>query len=213
MGHKVHPLAMRLPLTRDWRSRWYAEKGDYKKLLLQDIKLREFIMTKLRPAGVCRVDIERSLNALSINVFVAKPGMVIGRGGAGLEDLRTALEREAGQKLRLDIEEVRNPDLNAYLVGRNIADQVEKRLPARRVINQAMERVMRSGAKGVKIIIAGRIGGSEISRREKVSSGTIPLATLRAPIDFASVAAKTATAGVTGIKVWIYADKKEEELG
>ncbi len=213
MGNKIHPVGLRLPLTRDWRSRWFAERGDYRKLLLQDLKLRELIMGKLRPAGVSRVDIERSLNALSVKIHVAKPGLVIGRGGAGLEDLRKLLEKETGQKLKLDIEEVRQPDLNAYLVARNIADQIERRMPTKRIMNQAMERTIRSGAKGVKILVAGRIGGAEISRREKVQWGTIPMATLRANIDFASVPAKTATAGVTGVKVWIYADKKEEELG
>lgn len=213
MGNKIHPTGMRLSLTRDWHSRWYAESKDYSRLLLQDLKLRSLIMKKLKPAGVSRVDIERSLNALSIKVFVAKPGMVIGRGGVGLEDLRATLEKEAGQKLRLDIEEVRNPDLNAYLVARNLADQIEKRMPVKRIMNQAMERVIRSGAKGVKILVSGRIGGAEISRREKVQWGTIPMQTLRATIDFASVAAKTPTAGVTGVKVWIYAEAKKEELG
>lgn len=213
MGNKIHPIGFRLPLTRDWNSKWFAEGRDYSKLLLQDLALRALIMKKLRSAGVCRVDIERSLNALRIKVSVAKPGLVIGRGGAGLEDLRVQLEKEAGQKLRLDIEEVRNPDLNAYLVARNLADQIEKRMPVKRIMNQSMERVVRSGAKGVKIVVSGRIGGAEISRRERVQWGTIPMQTLRAKIDFASVAARTATAGVTGVKVWIYADKKTEELG
>lgn len=213
MGNKIHPVGFRLPLTRDWHSKWFAEGRDYSRLLLQDLKLRSFIMKRLKPAGVCRVDIERSLNALRIKISVARPGLVIGRGGAGLEELRVLLEKEAGQKLGLDIEEVRNPDLNAYLVARNLADQIEKRMPVKRVMNQSMERVVRSGAKGVKIIVAGRIGGAEISRRERVQWGTIPMQTLRARIDFASVAAKTATAGVTGIKVWIYADVKTEELG
>jgi len=213
MGHKIHPIGMRLEITRDWRSRWYAEGEDYKKNLLQDLKIRNFIMAKLKPAGVSRVDIERSLNALAIKIFVSKPGMVIGRGGSGLEELRATLEKETGQKLKLDIEEVRNPDLNAYLVARNLADQIEKRMPVKRIMNQAMERVIRSGAKGVKILVAGRIGGAEISRREKVQWGTIPMGTLRAAIDFASVPAKTPTAGVTGVKVWIYAEAKKEELG
>lgn len=213
MGNKIHPIGMRLELTRDWRSRWYAEGADYRKNLLEDLKIRKFIMTKLKPAGVCRVDIERSLNALSLKIFVSKPGMVIGRGGSGLDELRQVLEKETGQKLKLDIEEVRNPDLNAFLVARNLADQIEKRMPVKRIMNQAMERVIRSGAKGVKILVAGRIGGAEISRREKVQWGTIPMATLRAPIDYASVAAKTPTAGVTGVKVWIYAETKKEELG
>jgi small subunit ribosomal protein S3 len=213
VGQKIHPLGMRLGLTRDWRSRWYADDKSYKGLLLQDIKLRDLIMKRLKQAGVSRVDIERSLNALAIKIHVSKPGLVIGRGGSGLEELRQVLEKEAGQKMRLDIEEVRHPDLNAYLVGRALADQIERRMPVRRIMNQTMERVIRAGAKGVKIIVSGRIGGSEISRREKVQWGTIPMGTLRANIDYASVPAKTATAGVTGVKVWIYAEEKKEELG
>ena len=213
MGQKIHPIGMRLPLTRDWRSLWFADNKNYKTFLLQDIKLRDLLMEKLKPAGVSRVDIERSLNALAIKITVSKPGLVIGRGGSGLEDLRIFLEKEAGQKIKLDIEEVRQPDLNAYLVARNLADQIERRMPVKRIINQAMDRVMRSGAKGVKILVAGRIGGAEISRREKVQTGSIPMGTLRANIDFASVAAKTATAGVTGVKVWIYADKTNNKDG
>ncbi len=215
MGQKVNPIGMRLPLTRDWTSRWYADDKTYKQLLLQDLKLRELIMNKLRPAGCSRVDIERSLNQLAVKVYVSKPGLVIGRGGSGLDELRRMIEKETKQKVKLDIEEVRNPDLNAYLVGRNLADQIERRMPVKRIMNQAMERVQRAGAKGVKIMVSGRIGGAEISRREKVQWGTIPMQTLRANIDYASVPAKTATAGVTGVKVWIYAEKRSnrEDLG
>ena len=172
MGQKVNPTGMRLPLTRDWRSRWFAESKDYKALLLQDIKLRNLLMEKLKPAGVSRVDIERSLNALAIKVRVAKPGLVIGRGGVGIDELRQTVEKVAGQKVKLDIEEVRYPDLNSYLVARNIADQIERRMPVKRIMNQSMDRVMRSGAKGVKIQVGGRIGASEISRREKVQTGS-----------------------------------------
>jgi small subunit ribosomal protein S3 len=213
MGNKVHPIGLRLPLTKAWQSRWYAEGPTYRKQLLQDLHLRELIMARLRPAGVSRVEIERSMNAIRVAVYVAKPGLVIGRGGSGLDELRQVLEREVGAKIRLDIEEIRHPDLNAYLVGRSVADQIEKRLPVKRVMNQTMDRVIRSGAKGVKIIVSGRIGGAEISRREKVQWGTIPMATLRANIDYASVAARTATAGVTGVKVWIFAEARSEELG
>jgi len=213
MGQKIHPIGMRLSLTRNWLSRWYADDKTYKILLLQDLKLRDMIMKKLKPAGVSRVDIERSLNALSIRISVSKPGLVIGRGGVGLDDLRKVLEKEAGQKIKLDIEEVRQPDLNAYLVARNVADQIERRMPVRRIMNQTIDRVQRAGAMGVKVMVSGRIGGAEISRREKMQWGTIPMATLRANIDYASVPAKTATAGVTGVKVWIYAEPKKEELG
>lgn len=213
MGQKIHPIGMRLPLTRDWRSRWYAAGDTYKKLLLQDIHLRELIMNRLKNAGVSRVDIERSFNSLAIRIFVSKPGLVIGRGGSGLEELRNVLEKEAEQKIKLDIEEVRHPDLNAYLVARGLADQIERRMPVKRIMNQAADRVERSGAKGVKIIVSGRIGGAEISRREKVQRGSIPMSTLRAYIDYASVPAKTATAGVTGVKVWIFAEKQDRREG
>jgi small subunit ribosomal protein S3 len=213
MGQKIHPIGMRLPLTRDWRSRWFADNKTYKTLLLQDLKLRDLIMNRLRNAGVSRVDIERSLNALAIRIFVSKPGLVIGRGGSGLEELRNLIEKVADQKVKLDIEEIRHPDLNAYLVARNLADQIERRMPVKRIMNQAADRVERAGAKGIKILISGRIGGAEISRREKTQRGSIPMSTLRANIDYASVPAKTATAGVTGIKVWIYADREDRREG
>jgi small subunit ribosomal protein S3 len=213
MGQKIHPIGMRLPLTRDWRSRWYADDKTYKTLLLQDLKLRDLIMTRLRNAGVSRVDIERSLNALAIRISVSKPGLVIGRGGSGLDELRNILEKQAGQKIKLDIEEVRRPDLNAYLVARGLADQIERRMPVKRIMNQAADRVTRAGAKGVKIMVSGRIGGAEISRREKVQTGSIPMSTLRANVDYAAVPAKTATAGVTGVKVWIYADREDRREG
>src|SRR2546429_9254221 len=213
MGQKIHPVGLRLPLTRDWRSRWYAADKTYKTLLLQDLKLRDLIMTRLKNAGVSRVDIERSLNALAIRISVSKPGLVIGRGGSGLEELRNIVEKEAGQKIKPDIEEIRHPDLNASLVARNLADQIERRMPVKRIMNQAADRVTRSGAKGVKIMVSGRIGGSEISRREKVQQGSIPMSLLRANIDYASAPAKTATAGVTGIKVWIYADREDRREG
>lgn len=204
MGQKVHPKAFRLRTTAEWDSHWFADKGRYRENLTQDTKIRNFIMDKLKNAGVSRVVVERSINKINIIIHVARPGMVIGRSGAGVEELRKTIESLVGQKISLNIEEVKNPDLAAYLVATWIASQIEKRFPVKKVMAQSVGRVMRSGAQGVKIICAGRIGGREIARREKLTEGSVPLHTLRANIDFAKVPAKTATAGVIGVKVWIY---------
>ena len=167
-------------------------------------------MEKLKPSGVSRVVIERSINKINVTIFVSRPGMVIGRSGAGIEELRKSLEKIVDQKISINVEEIKRPDLSAYLVGRGIADQIEKRFPVKRAMAQAADRVMRSGAKGVKIVCAGRLGGADIARSEKKVIGSIPLHTLRADIDFASVPAKTLTAGVVGVKVWIYKPEKGE---
>jgi small subunit ribosomal protein S3 len=210
MGQKVNPRAARLALTRDWSSRWFVSSDKkYRELLLEDVRIRSLIMEKLRVAGVSRVIIERSLGKITVTVQVARPGMVIGRGGAGVEELRKLIEKHTGHKISLNIEEVKRLDQNAQLVATNMAEQIEKRLPVKKIMNQTADRVMRAGALGIKIICSGRIGGSEIARREKVVRGSIPSSTLRADIDFAKVDAKTATAGVVGVKVWIH--KKEEK--
>jgi small subunit ribosomal protein S3 len=211
MGQKVNPITFRLSLNKDWSSRWFAGKNRYKNLLAQDIKIRSFVMEKLKAAGVSRVVIERSINKINIAVFVSRPGMVIGRSGAGIEELRKAIEELIDQKVSINVEEIKRPDLNAYLVARNLADQIEKRMPVKRIMAQASDRVMRSGARGVKIIVSGRLGGSEIARFEKRIVGSIPLHTLRADIDYAAVPAKTLTSGVTGVKVWIYKPEKKED--
>lgn len=211
MGQKVNPRAFRLADNRDWNSRWIAVGGRYKNLLQDDLKIREMVMEKLRAAGISRVVIERSLNKLDVKVFVSRPGMVIGRSGQGVEDLKKRIEQLINQKVSLSVEEIKRPDLDAYLVGRGVADQIEKRMNPKRAIRAASDRVMRSGAKGVKILVSGRLGGAEIARREKISIGSIPLHTLRADIDFAVVPAKTATAGVVGVKVWIYREKAKKE--
>ncbi|MDP2671827.1 MAG: 30S ribosomal protein S3 [bacterium] len=211
MGQKVNPTAFRLPINKDWNSRWITTGTRYKNLLQDDLKIRELITKKLRPAGISRVLIERSLNKLDVTVFVSRPGMVIGRSGQGVEELKRQLEALIDQKVTLNVEEIKRPDLDAFLVGRSIADQIEKRMHPKRVIANAAERVMRSGAKGVKILVSGRLGGAEIARREKIAIGSIPLHTLRANINFATVPAKTATAGVVGVKVWIYREKEEKE--
>ncbi len=204
MGQKVNPIAFRLSLNKDWSSRWFATKGRYKELLADDIKIRSYIMEKLKPSGISRVMIERSINKLNINLFVSRPGMVIGRSGSGIEELRKNLEKMLNQKVSINVEEIKRPDLNAYLVARNIADQIERRMGVKRLMIQSCDRVMRSGARGVKIICSGRLGGAEIARYEKRSIGSIPLHTLRANIDYAAVPAKTLTAGITGVKVWIF---------
>ncbi|MCL5411500.1 MAG: 30S ribosomal protein S3 [Patescibacteria group bacterium] len=204
MGQKVNPIAFRLGLNTKWASRWFeGSDKKYKEFLHQDLKLRGMVMRKLRNAGVSKVVIERSINKLSVTVHVSRPGMVIGRAGTGLEELRKSLEALAGQPVKLNVEEIKKPELDAYLVGRSVADQIEKRMSVRRILAQTVDKVMTAGAKGVKIIVSGRINGAEIARHEKNVAGTIPLHTLRADIDFAAVDAKTATAGVVGVKVWI----------
>lgn len=203
MGQKVNPISFRLGQTgSDWDSRWFASDAKYKVFLRQDIKIREFLLKRLKSAGINRVEIERSINKLVVIVNVSRPGLVIGRGGSGLEELKKQLERLAQDKVDLRVEEVRVPDLSAYLVAQSVADQLVKRLPAKRVMNRTAERVMSAGAKGVKILLAGRIGGAEIARKEKVVKGTLPLHTLRANIDFAKVDAITIS-GIVGVKVWI----------
>ncbi|HEX7456282.1 MAG TPA: 30S ribosomal protein S3 [Candidatus Nanoarchaeia archaeon] len=212
MGQKVNPTVARLALTHNWSSRWIvSDDKKYKEFLLEDVKIRRLVMDKLKAAGVSRVVIERPAGKIKINVHVARPGMVIGRGGAGVEELRRAIEEKIGQKTSLNVEEIKKPDLDAYLVARGISDQIEKRFPVKRAMLQAAERVMRGGATGVKIISSGRIGGREIARKEKLTRGSIPTSTLRANIDFAKVDAKTATAGVLGVKVWIH--KSQEKFG
>jgi len=209
MGKKVNPIAARLPLTKQWSSRWFVSGDDkYRTLLLEDVKIRRMVMGRLKSAGISQVNIERSSGKITVIVKVSRPGMVIGRGGTGVEELRKVIEKEIGQKVSLNVEEIKNPDLDAHLVATNISDQIERRYPVKRAMLQSVDRVMRSGALGVKIMCAGRLGGAEIARKQKASSGSIPTSTLRANIDFAKVSAKTATAGVVGVKVWIH--KKQE---
>lgn len=204
MGQKVNPTAFRLTLKKDWQSRWFAENKKYREYLLTDIKIREEVMKRLANAGISTLSIERRGNQVAITVYVSRPGVVIGRAGSGVEELKKYLENKIGSRVKLEVKEIKSPDLEAYLVAKNIASQIERRYPPKRAMHQTIERVMRAGAKGVKIIVSGRIGGAEIARREKAVWGTIPLSSLRANIDFAKVDAKTATAGVLGVKVWIY---------
>lgn len=209
MGQKINPQILRLGVLNTWGSRWFAEKG-YKETLLEDYVLRKVLMERLKQAGVARIEIERSINSLKIIAYVSRPGMVIGRAGTGLEELKKFLLQTIRQKrktkltskLDIRIEPIKEPNLDAYLVARNIADQLTKRLPYKRIIGQAAERVMGAGAKGVRIFISGRIAGAEIGRREKVQRGTVPLSTIRENIQFASVPSLTKK-GYIGVKVWI----------
>ncbi len=213
MGQKVNPIGFRMGHTATWQSRWFAGSGKYHQFLGEDIKIRETLMKKLRPAGVIKVEIERASNKVKVIIYVARPGILIGRGGTGLIELKKFLMKELNMKDEKGLEiapmDIKAPDLSAYLVAQNIAEQLVKRLPAQRVMNQTLERVMRSGAKGVRVVIAGRIGGAEIARREWKAAGTMPLHTLRQDIDFASVPALTKS-GYVGVKVWI--NKGEGEV-
>jgi small subunit ribosomal protein S3 len=214
MGQKVNPVAYRLPLspTETWKSRWFTTNpGRYREYLMLDVKLRKALMKKLAIASVARVEIERSLKSIRIIIYVTRPGVVIGRGGSGLEDLKKYIYEvlnysendKKSPKIDLQVEEIKGPDLNAYLVASRIADQLIKRLPARRVVKKTMERTMQARALGIKIVLAGRIGGAEISRKELYQMGSVPLQTLRADIDYAQVPALTRS-GYIGVKVWIH---------
>jgi small subunit ribosomal protein S3 len=216
MGQKVNPKVLRLGTVYNWSSRWFADKK-YKENLLEDLKVRTAFMERLKNAGVSRIDIERSINSVKVTVYVARPGMVIGRGGSGLEILKDFLHKvlnikttsdavktnsKQAPKIDIRIEQVKEPNLDAYLVAKNISDQLIKRVPHRRVMTQALEKVMGSGAKGVRIVLSGRVGGAEIGRTEKMHVGTVPLSTIRENINFSSIPALTKK-GYIGVKVWI----------
>lgn len=215
MGQKVNPHGYRLGVVYNSSSRWYAGTRDYSNLVLQDIKIKDFVFDRLKLAGVVSVNVERSINVIKITIEAGRPGVVIGRGGANLELLKKELEsflKKIGAptslKFQLDVKEVKNPDLSAKLVAERIVEQLIKRYPHRRAITQAQERVMAAGARGVKIQLSGRIGGAEIGRSEKYAVGSIPTQTLRADIDYAEIPALTRS-GYVGIKVWIYKGEAE----
>lgn len=217
MGQKVNPIGMRIGIIRDWESKWYADK-DYAVLLHEDIKVREYIAKRLNDASVSKVEIERAPNRINVSVHTAKPGMVIGKGGTEVEALRKALNQLTGKRVHINIIEIKRADLDAKLVAENIARQLENRVSFRRAQKQAIQRTMRSGAKGIKTQVSGRLGGADIARAEHYSEGTVPLHTLRADIDYAHAEADT-TYGKLGVKVWIYrgevlpTKKKSEEGG
>lgn len=202
MGQKVNPHGIRLGIVKNWDAKWYADK-DFADNLHEDIKIRDYLKKSLMQAGVSRIETERSKNRLKITIHTAKPGMVIGRGGAGIEQIRTGLKGYTTKRVDINISEVKQPDLDATLVAENIAQQLERRIAFRRAMKQAVGRTMRLGAKGIKIACAGRLGGAEIARKEAYREGSIPLHTLRADIDYGTAEAHT-TYGRIGIKVWIF---------
>lgn len=205
MGQKVNPISMRVQLTKDWKSRWFAQnKKDFATWLDNDIKIRKLIEKKFEQRAVIdRIDIERNANQTIITIYVAKAGIVIGRGGAGVQELRKEIEKIVGGPVRINVEEVKRPELAAKIVAENIARQLERRINFRRAMKMAAQNVMSAGAKGVRIEVAGRLNGAEMSRREKLIEGSVPLHTMRADISYHLAVAKT-PAGVIGIKVWIY---------
>lgn len=202
MGHKVHPYGFRIGIIRDWRARWYDEKH-YAELVHEDVDIRRLILTSYREAGISQIEIERKANEVTVTVNTARPGVVIGRGGQRVDELRGILEKRTGKKVRLNIQEIREPELDAALVAQNIAEQLRRRISYRRVVKQSISRTMMRGAKGVKIRVAGRLGGAEIARQEVAHDGSVPLHTLRADIDYGFAESRTAM-GLIGVKVWIY---------
>ena len=207
MGHKTHPIGFRLGIVKDWQTHWYAPKGkNYRDLVLEDMRIRENINAEYKGfsnAGIARIEIDRGTQDIVVNVHSARPGILIGRDGERVKRLRSRLEGVTSRRIQLNILEISQPELNSYLVGRNIADQLERRVSYRRAMRQAAQRAMQAGAQGIKIIIKGRITGAEIARREKLMEGRVPLHTLRADIDY-SIAEAHTMMGLIGVKVWIY---------
>ena len=204
MGQKVNPHGARVGVIFDWSTRWFSEKKDFANHLVEDHKLREMLKEKYYATGISRIDIERSDDArMTVNIFTGKPGMIIGRGGKGIEDLKAEVEKAVGHPVNVNVMDVKSPDTDAQLVAENIAQQLEKRISFRRAMKQCIQRSMKAGAKGIKTSIAGRLGGADIARTEHYHEGSIPLQTLRANIDYGFAEAKT-TYGRLGIKVWIY---------
>jgi len=203
VGQKVNPHGLRVGIIKDWDARWYASKKEFADNLIEDVKLREMLKKKLYHAGVSKIEIERAANRVKINVYTAKPGIVIGKGGTGADVLKKEIENFTKKTTILNIVEIKSPDMDAQLVAENIAAQLERRISFRRAMKQAMQRTMRAGAKGIKTMVSGRLGGADIARSEGYHEGTIPLQTLRADIDYGFAEADT-TFGKIGVKVWIY---------
>jgi small subunit ribosomal protein S3 len=219
LGNKTHPVGFRLGVIKPWQSVWFASKGPaYAKILRQDIAIRSAISRNFQDASIARVEIERNSVDLTVSIHTARPGVVIGKGGQRVEDLKKLLEKVGGQKPKINVQEVRQPELEAPLVARSIAEQIERRIAFRRAMRQAMNRTMMSGAQGIKVLASGRLGGAEIARKERAMEGRVPLHTLRADIDYGFAEARTAM-GRIGIKVWIFKGEilpdlvvEEEEL-
>lgn len=204
MGQKVNPISYRLQVNKDWRSKWFVDKRDYAKYLASDLAVRKLIQNKVGSRGaINRIEIARTANLVTVTINTAKAGVVIGRGGQGVQELKDAIDKIYGIPSRVNIEEIKKPEMYAKLVAENIAFQLERRMSFRRAIKSSAANTMRSGAKGIRIQVAGRLNGAEMSRTEKEVQGSVPLHTIRADIDYAGVTAKTA-AGIIGVKVWIY---------
>ena len=204
MGHKVHPFGFRLGYIRDWQTHWFADRPEqYRTNLLEDLRIRDHIVNKHRDAAVARVELERKSSEVRALIHTARPGVVIGRGGQRVEELRKELEDMTGKRVRVDINEIRQPELEATLVAQSIADQIQRQVSFRRATRQAVQRSMQAGAQGIRVAVSGRLGGAEIARREKAMDGRVPLHTLRADIDFGQAEARTQM-GQIGVKVWVY---------
>ena len=203
MGQKVNPHGARVGVIFDWSTRWFAEKKDFANHLVEDYKLREMLKNKFYSTGISRIDIERNDARMTVNIFTGKPGMIIGRGGKGIEELKAEVEKFLGHPCNINVMEIKSPDTDAQLVAENIAQQLEKRIAFRRAMKQSMQRSMRAGAKGMKCSVSGRLNGADIARTEHYHEGSIPLQTLRADIDYGFAEAKT-TYGRLGVKVWVY---------
>src|SRR5881397_2745456 len=203
MGQKTHPVGFRLGFTKTWNAKWYANRKNYPGLLKEDITIRDTIRARLRDAAIARIDIERSTNQVTVTIQTAKPGVVIGKGGAKVEELRQVLGKTTGKMVKVNIFEIRYPELDANLIAENVAQQLERRVSFRKVLKQTVSRSMKAGAKGVRVAVAGRLGGAEMSRREWEREGRVPLHSLRADIEFGRAIAKT-TFGTIGVKAWVY---------
>ncbi len=203
MGQKVSPHGLRVGIIKDWSSTWYANKKEYSDNLVEDYEIRKYLKDLLKPAGIDKINISRKGNKVLVDIYTAKPGMIIGKGGAAIEELKAKLNKMVGKDVSLNIVEIKDVDMVAQLVAENIALQLEKRMSFRRAMKQAMQKTMKAGALGIKTAVSGRLGGAEIARTEHYSEGTIPLQTLRADIDYGFAEAKT-TYGIIGVKVWIY---------
>ena len=203
MGQKVNPNGFRVGVIRDWDSKWYADKKTFNEFLVEDYRIREFVKKKLFVSGISKIEIERAASKIKVSVHTAKPGMVIGRGGSGVEELRIDIEKMTKKSVVINVEEIKSPELDAQLVAENIASQLERRVTFRRAMKQAIQRTMRFGAQGIKTQVSGRLGGADMARTEGYNEGTIPLQTIRADIDYGFAEANT-TYGKLGVKVWLY---------
>jgi small subunit ribosomal protein S3 len=211
MGRKVHPYGFRLGVIKDWKARWYADGDRYADLLQEDLKIRDYVRLKLGRAGISDIQIERFPKQVAIAISTAKPGIIIGRKGANVKTLREDLEALTGKKIKVDVNEIQNPDIDAYLIAESIASQLERRISHRRAMKQAIQRAMRAGAKGVRIVVSGRLSGADMARREDMQEGRVPRHTLRADIDYARAEALT-TFGRIGVKTWVYKGESLPEL-